>query len=331
MRALFFSALLLSACSGGGGDDGGSDPSGDDDDGLTPWSELETTQTGTCCHTVLPLYEVTTVEHEGFPAMWAVPENPVGALIVYHGTDGNLDSIQQVEWVELYNLLYPRGIAIIATVSSDRDVKQWDTTPIPDNVDYPRVQSLLSLVAQETPFEADMPLVSIGFSQGCSMSHMTGELGPSAGQNAVGVVLHNCQRVGPPNQPVLFVDARNDWQAEHMAETAAAHPDGTLLQGHEVALDPLRFAKFDYFSQDDSQKIFDELVGMGVVDTDGVRAVEFGEDPEETVLAIEDNLQVRFGTGDIAQQLRVVWSMHRLSAENKVAEAQWIEAQILGQ
>lgn len=322
--------VLLGACSGSDGDGTSPSTGDDDDDALTPWSEVVTTQTGTCCHTVLPLMEFTTVEHEGLPAMYAMPEDPVGALIVYHGTDGILQTIQQVEYLEIYNLLYPRGIGIIATVSSNRDVKQWDTAPLPDNVDYPRVQSLLSLVADETGFEADMPLVSFGFSQGCSMAHLTGEQGPDAGQTVVGVVLHNCSRSGPLNQPVLFVDAEHDYQAEGMAADAAAHPDGTLLEGHEIPLDPLRFAKLDFFSQEESQRTFDDLVAMEMIDEDGVRVVDFGDEPEAIAERIANSDQLRWAA-DVAQQLRVVWSMHRVSAENKVAEAQWIEAQIRGE
>lgn len=321
---------LAIACSGGGDDT----PVGDDDDDvtdtdLTPWDEVVTTQEGTCCRTVTEAFEWTLVEHEGLPAMWAVPDAPVGALVVFHGTNGSLPTVQQAEWVELYNLLYPRGIAIIATISSDRDAKQWDLTEGNGNVDYPRVESLLALIDAETPFELDMPLVSIGFSQGCSFAQLFAELGPIKGRNVVGASVHNAGVSGPYALPTLFVSAENDGASARMPAAAADHPDGTLLRGTEVPVDPRGFAKLNSFTAESSERLFDQLVELELIDTDGVRTVDLGDDPEVVMEGIENAIGGP-SPADVAQQLRVAWALHRFSAQNKVAEAQWIEAQILG-
>jgi len=326
-------ALLLAAACSGGDDGSSSDLTGDDDDdvtGLTPWSEVVTTQEDQCCRTVQPQFEWSpVVDHEGLPATWVMPDDPVGALVVFHGTNGIIETVQQVEYIELYNLLVPRGIGIVLTVSEDRDAKQWDTAPLPDNVDFPRVQSLLGRIADETAFTPDLPLVGLGFSQGCSMVDLLADQGPDAGVNAVGMVFHNCGQGGPRDQPALFVDAENDGASSRMASLASDHPDGTLLSGTEVPLHPNRFAKLISFSPEDSVGIFDELVGLEVVDTDGLRTVDFGSDPEAVMEGIENALRVRYAA-DVVQQLRVVWALHRISAQNKLDEAAWIEAQIRG-
>ena len=317
--------LLLAACSGGGDDGTSSDAPGDDDGTeLTPWSEVVTTQDGGCCRTVQEQFEWTEVDHEGFHAVWAMPDDPVGALVVFHGTNGAVAAVRQAEWVEIYNLLHPRGIGVIMTISEDRKSKQWDLTPLPDNVDYPRVQSLLARVADETDFTMDLPLVPVGFSQGCGMVELMGSQGPDAGQNVAGLVFHNCGSGAPNDLPTLYVDAENDPAAARMADLAGGHPDGTLLEGLEVPLHPNRFAKLSGFSVDESTRLFDALVDLEVIDTDGNRTVELGEDPEAVVVGIENALQVQYAA-DVVQQLRVVWAMHRVSAQNKLAEAAWVE------
>ncbi len=332
-RPLILTVLLTAACSGSG-DDGGVDDArvGDDDDTieLTPWSEVVTTQEGQCCRTVQPQFEWSpVVDHEGLPVTWVMPDDPVGALVVFHGTNGILSTVQQVEYLELYNLLVPRGIGVVLTVSGDRDAMQWDTTPLPGNVDYPRVQSLLARIADETDFTTDMPLVGLGFSQGCGMAERMAAQGADVGQNVAGAVFHNCGQRGPDDTSVLFVAAENDNAARNMADNAADHPNGSLLSGTEVLLHPNRFAKLVSFSPETSGGVFDELVALEVIDTDGARIVDLGADPERVMEGIENALDARVPyAADVAQQLRVVWAMHRVSAQHKLDEAAWIEAQI---
>ena len=321
--------VLLAACGGGDGG-GGSDPTGPagtDSGALPPWSQVVTTQEGTCCRTVEEAFEWTLFDLDGVPAVYAVPPDPQGLLLVFHGTNGVLETIRQPEWVELYNLLYPRGIAIAATLSEDRVAQQWDLSDGPDNPDVDRVDALLGIIATDTALPLDAPIVTLGFSQGCGMAELFADVGRDRGRTVVGVDLHNGGGGGPDDLPTLFVDAEHDPAAARMAAMADAHPDGTLLRGTEVPLEPQRFAKLPFVTPDESELIVASLVDMGAVDAAGARTLDFGDDPEAAVVALE--AQIPNGlAADIAQQLRVVWAMHRFSAQNKLAEAQWIEAQI---
>jgi hypothetical protein len=327
MRWLWLVGLL--GCSGNNDSDGSAPGDDDDDDvstDLTPWEELVTSQADGCCHTVKEVFEWTTVDHEGLPATWAVPENPVGAVVVFHGTNGVMDTIKQTDWIELYNLLYPRGIAIIGTVSSDRDAKQWDLSEGNSNVDYPRVETLLARVADETAFDLDLPLVGVGFSQGCSFTTLFAELGVQKGRNVVGISMHSGGGAGA-DMPTLFVAPENDPAAARMPAAAADHPEGTLIVGTEEAIDPRWFGKLVSYTPEDSERIFDQLVDMEVIDADGVRTIAFESDGENEVVAIENALSVPYA-GDVATQLRVLWALHRFSAPHNLEEAEWIETQI---
>ena len=53
------------------------------------------------------------------------------------------------------------------------------------------------------------------------------------------------------------------------------------------------------------------------------------ESAESVISGIENALRVPY-TGDVMQQLRVVWALHRVSAQHKLDEAAWIEAAMLG-
>lgn len=338
MRTAFLWSLCLMACGGSGGSD---DVAGDDDDddvvathATTPWSEIETSQSLCCNRVTADFTWVSDRIEEGVKYEYVMPEDPIGAIVVLHGASGSVGAVQQSEWLELYNLLEPRGIGIMMTVSTDRDAGQWDNfTSGSDNVDVDRIEEMLGLVAGATDFEIDDPIGTVGFSNGASFSELLSGALLDRGRNVRGAVMHNggSGRVDP-SLPALWLSAENDTAGggpSAMESQAASQGNGSLhLRGTEVAVDPYEWAKSSAYTRDESAQLFDLIVDMEWIDADGVRVLEFIGDPDDHADNLEKQLPVAYPS-DVVYHLRVAWSLHRMSAQNKLEEAAWIEDQLL--
>ena len=339
-------ALVAVGCGGGDGgrNDGDGDTLtdttvvGDDDDddvshSTTPWTEVETTQ-AECCRSVELSFEFTETGSEELGRWaYAVPEGPIGAVVVFHGSNGSIAAVQQTEWLELYNLLYPRGIGLILVNSPDRDTKQWSEEPVGANPDVDAVEAVLAEVSATTAWDIDDPLISIGFSNGAKFANLFAEDAKLRGRDVKGAVMHQGSFDGlGEGLPGLWVSAENDDAGggpERMDDNATAQGNGSLhLRGTEVALHPNRFAKIPSVQPEESQAYFDYLVEEKIIDADGWRLFAFDADPDEQADGLERYLPFPAIT-EVVTQLRVVWAIHRFSAQHKVEEAAWIEAQLL--
>src|SRR5882724_9034998 len=76
---------------------------------------------------VVPSYKSTTATFEGFPVISSVPANPAGIVFMFHGTGGSADFATKLESVDMLNHLTAAGYGFVATDSTDRTSKQWDT------------------------------------------------------------------------------------------------------------------------------------------------------------------------------------------------------------
>jgi dienelactone hydrolase len=335
--ALAVTAMVVSGCKGGGSgtDDGTLGDDDDDDDAVhstVPWSQVETTMPE-CCSLVKTIFQWEEGALTHSRAEWAVPEDPIGAVIILHGSSGNIAAVQQAEWLQLYNVLYPRGIAILMTQSIDRDSGQWSLEADPNNEDIDHIEEMIAAAAEATDLEVDDPIVTVGFSNGAAFSRVLADALLTRGRNVKGAVMHN----GGPGAvaqgiPGLWVTAENDdtgGGADALGAWADEQADGTHFAGYEVPMERYRFAKVPAFTQNESSMLFDYIVDdLGWFDADGVRQIEFEGDPDKFADQLTGDLQVNYAV-DAMQQLRVVWALHRMSSQFKLEEAAWIEERML--
>lgn len=297
-----------------------------DDVGEPPDTTPDPTATAECCQTVQLSVELTPLEHEGYPVFYYAPPDPVGAVWIFHGTNGSLTSIRQVEWLQLYNLLVAENVALVATISTDKEAQQWDTSggSPSTNADFPRLDSLHDRLDAETSIAASLPVVALGFSNGGAYSGLFAELADESAWNVAGFDAHNSAPHNELSVPGLVVSAVNDpgggpeelqAYADFHAESGA---ESLHLRGTEVALHPNRFALEPEYSADQSQQIFDELVTLGYVAADGSRLASV-DDVDATLKAYEQASGAPYPE-IVSGQLRVVWATHRFSAQHAAEE-----------
>lgn len=342
MRWAWWSLVVLVACKGGGSG-GGVDASGDDDDdgsgggsavhSTVPWSEVEDSQ-AVCCSTVKEQFEWTEVllsDTDYF--LYVMPEDPIGAIIVSHGSGGDIGTVRQPEWVELYNLLVPRGVGLMMRNSLDRQVKQWSLEPDGSNEDIDRIEEMIGIVANETDFDVNDPIVTLGFSNGASFAVLLADSLQARGRDVKGASMHQGGYGLLDGIPMLWTSAENDTAGggpSAMARNAEnGGPPSAHFAGTEVPLDPYRFAKAGLWDEAQSQGIFDLMVEDGWVDAQGQRLIDWGDDPTGWCDRNENRLPSPQSPSTAMSQLRVVWATHRFSAQHKFEEAAWIEERLL--
>ncbi|HHO52253.1 MAG TPA: hypothetical protein ENK18_15600 [Deltaproteobacteria bacterium] len=268
--------------------------------------------------------------------MWHIPEDPVGLVWVFHGTNGNLAAITQAEWLLIYNQLDARRVGIVATNSTDRAAGQWDLDDLdPDtNADFPRLVQIHRLLLEDTPLRPDTPQAALGFSQGASFTGSFATMAEAQGWDLRGLIKH--QGAGLTSAlPAFYVSAENDETGQTpdrlgpAAEEcgAAAGVSCPHRTGLEIPLDPLRFARMPEFDQEQSAIMFDELVELGIVDPQGERLVDLAN--LEEVLANYQRASAYPAPSLVVTQLRVVWATHRLSGAFAAEEATFLESLLL--
>ena len=202
------------------------------------------------------------------------------------------------------------------------------------NVDVDMIDEMLGRLSEDTDWDLGDPLVTVGFSNGAKFSALFAEAGQQRGRDVKGAVMHQGGNllIGG-GIPGLWVSAENDdggGGPSAMERNAADQGNGSLhLAGTEVALHPNRFAKLAAHDEESSARLFDTLVEKGWIDSDGWRIFEFDGDPDDHADRLENQLDIGNSATDVMVQLRVTWAIHRMSAQNKVAEAEWIEEQLL--
>ena len=286
--------------------------------------------------TVTPLFEWDTLDVGGLGVKYHFPsDDPVGLVWVFHGTNGNLTTIEQEEWIVLYNQFVQRNIAIVATVSSDRDAQVWqsDNADAQTNPDLVRLINIRQRLLDEGVLQPTVPHGALGFSQGTSMTATFGAMAVEQGWDFRVRSVHQGGGGFAAQAPVptIHIAAENDEtgnDAEGMLDDvqdceAEVGPQGVCpaYEGQEVALHPFRFARIQNFSQDQSAEMVDELVDFGLVDKDGNRTFDLADLEDVLATYIRDS---EFGALLAATQLRVVWATHRLSSEFATEEADFL-------
>ncbi len=317
-------AAAITGCGGGADPDGTATPdtaARSTDDTAAMWSTVQIAQ---------PL---TTIDFDGFKSHYWVPDAPVGLCFVFHGSDSTVDAVLQIEWIELYNEWMDRDIAFVMTGSTDRQDGRWDHSDADPatNDDFSRLAALRAQLIADTALSETTPTCSLGFSGGASMANFFGALALDSGWDFRAFSMHNSSGYSRPiAADGLFVSAANDPTSPpdtlegHTQTCRDAGNRCEHFRGEELALPPLRFTKSPQYGRDASQQMFDELVTLQFIDAAGWRlpavAVSTLEDVDATITSYEAQT-VANSPFDAGQQLRVVWATHRLTAQFKVAEA----------
>jgi hypothetical protein len=314
--------VMFSAACSGGGNGGGPDGTGETSSTeATPYENLPITLS----------FQFTKDTYDGKSIEYYVPDNPKGALWVFHGTNGGFGSVTQTEWLEIYNRLVPHGFAILLNESLDRTAEQWDTDdPTLENVDFVRLASVREFLVANTALSEATPNFAIGFSNGGYYVSMFAGFADRSGWDMRGFVAHNAGGYGGGTVPGMYIHAEND-EVDDSSRGPAAAEDCSLsateecpfYMGTEIDLDPRRFARLPAYSLNQSQEIFDELVGMEYVDADGKRLV-----PNlDQIDALMNDFIVRSTNPSPTlppTQLRVVWATHRVSSQHAKEETDWL-------
>lgn len=319
MRLAITLALGLLACSGGGNTD--TTASGDTAELVPPDVELTDPYT-----TITPKFDWTEVQvmnGERYKYRYHMPEGASGFVWAFHGNNGNMASVQQTEWIVVYNQLVQRGIGVVLTESLDKQGAWAD-------IDIGRTTFIFDDLVSNGVIDADMPVGAIGFSGGTSMTRMMWEATVDD-WNWKAVALHQGGQT-VDGMPIFFVGAENDEKGRTRAQyekrgvleaCRATANDCRLRIGHEVPMDKLRMARLPGITQKRAPDFFDDLVVMQFIDHKGNRRVTF-DTPESVDAYMDQYLRLsRMGARayDAEVQIRVVWATHRFSSEFAQEEA----------
>ena len=107
--------------------------------------------------------------------LYAVPENPVGVLFLFHGTGGSADVAYSTPFQNIAATAYQKGLAIVATEAHERTTNsagddgkmRWDATPNPNtNLDLQNIQKLSQDISTFTSVPSDGVRLGVGVSNG---------------------------------------------------------------------------------------------------------------------------------------------------------------------
>ena len=325
MRVWITCLAGLVACKGGG--DGGSDPvDGTDPTAPTP-TDTQAPIVRAGCEVPLPmepivaLYEAGIVDVDGARYSWWAPQSPIATVYVFHGSGGDIGTVNNPEWWQLYNQLYCEGIAVGITESATQD---WDTSTRPDNDGFRRQEVLRGLM-DTAGVPADLPAFGVGFSNGGQFLTAWGELAANAGWDVRGGAYHNSSGGGGTIEvPANYHISVNDESADPDAITAAHESHqrqgvaGELYIAEEVAVTPTTFLLLDGFDAQDAQFVYDDLLAEGMIDAAGARLIPV-DDIIKTLNRWQDNTEAP-GAARVTNQLRSMWATHRYNAQHSAAD-----------
>lgn len=157
--------------------------------------------TAFACEPVEPAEAWENTTFEGFEVHAFVPDDPVGLVFLFHGSNGSADVATRVETVDVLNELTGRGYAFVATESTLRTGnRRWDVTdPSPvTNPDLARLARLHTELVATTAVDDHTPLLAVGMSNGARMATLFGHAFAEAGHPVAAVAPVN----GTVAQPV---------------------------------------------------------------------------------------------------------------------------------
>lgn len=321
MRGFATLMLGLVACSGGNSDT--TDVPGTDT-GALEFPDVPLTEPNTSIARVFQWEDVQILGGR-YRYLYHVPDDAIGIVWAFHGGFGGLESVQQIEWIAIYNQLVQRGIGVVLTQSIDRKMGDWTED------DVTRTIEIFDDMVEDGAVAPEIAQGVMGFSGGSDMCRMMVERGLSEGWDMRVAAVHQGGQL-IDQVPTMFIASENDetgrvrefYTERNYAENCrAVAGDCRLREGKEIPLDPLRMARLPGVDQKRAPDFFDDLLRLQFIDAEGNRRVVFETD-EGVDFHIDRYLQLsRMGAraSEAATQLRVVWATHRISSEFVEEEA----------
>ncbi len=295
------------------------------------------------CDPVTPEVNVDTRTFEGFTVHSAIPENPVGLVYVFHGSQGSADFALKIETLDQTNELLARGYGWVATESTERTGdKRWFVfdSSLATNPDLARLVRLHADLVATTSVTADTPMFGIGMSNGARMVTLFGQAFSDAGYPLVAVAPFNGRAAPSVNAaggltvPGFWVASVNDTVVPP-GDVIAAQQDSAaqgvvtqLFNKPEEPLLPIRFTRIPAVDLDEAVLIYEALKGTGAWDADGNRQLDF-----ESTLQRIGELTLPQGTGatngQVRNQIQALLAMHQFVGFYRVSLADFFDARLL--
>lgn len=278
---------------------------------------------------VVPSYTASETTFEGFPVISFVPAHPVGLVFVFHGTGGSADFATKLETVDMLNQLTKAGYGFVATESTNRDTKQWNTSSLSltANADLARLARLRSSLVTSGAITSTTPTFAIGMSRGAGFTSVfaqafenagypVGAIAPSHGQIPLSVRTTSTGLT----VPAFFALGANDPVVDNdnvIAQVANQKTRGILTEctiEPETDLTTARLLRVSGIDNAKANTIFSAFVGAGLWDADGHRLVSISE--------IESTLPTLANTANLTTdqklavqaEIGVVLATHQYSA-----------------
>lgn len=273
-----------------------------------------------------PIVDYVNFQFQGRPIIAYIPENPRGIVWLFHGTSGSVAFANKIDTIATTNLLIPEGIGFACSQSFDQGPENtWDRAePHTDSVDATFMLDLHAyLVDSElpglAPLEADTPHYTIGFSAGGDMAGYFANVLLAEGHDVRAVAPHSSSGhvLSGVQLPMVFVFPENDDQGVSSLESAEPSREAQGLRTEFwqppeiVPLPPDWWTRNPTVSLEVSEKTFNEMVRLGLIDEDGMRLVDV-EDTEAALTQWEKDAQIASATLR-TEETRVGWALHRMN------------------
>lgn len=281
------------------------------------------------CGPVTPVVELSTWRFEGFDVVSYVPDDPVGLVYVFHGSQGSAGFATKVETVDTLNELIDRGYGFVATESTQRTGnRRWnvfDPSQV-TNPDLARLARLQRHLVDDTAVTDQTPLVGLGMSNGARFVSLWGTGWADAGYPVRAIAMY-MGTIAPPvaaggglDVPTFFVTAEHDYtsppgpiMADHDATAAHGTPTG-LVVAREQPLTSARFLRIPDIDGVEAGAIVAALVATGAWDDQGHRLVPIDEAVTRAAGA-ELPASVAPQRGEIANQVAFVLAVHQMRGD----------------
>jgi hypothetical protein len=268
------------------------------------------------------LDRVTELTPDGSVTKWWAPADPAGIVFMLHANKKTASTMFSVEHEELYNEFAERDLAYAAVSNSGG---KWDLKVDPDNGDFARVAEVRNHLIQEGAIAAETPVFAVGFSGGSMFAPVLIQLGMDAGWDVRAFSSHNtAPKIAPEGVAAMFTAHQNDNPVkiiDQYEEQALLGMPTMLVELEELALNPLRFTKLSFVTEEESFAYFDELLTAGLIDENGVKMADGAE--------LDGALgELRDIPAPAKSQLTVIWREHIFSADAACSEAEFLVGQL---
>jgi predicted alpha/beta-hydrolase family hydrolase len=277
---------------------------------------------------VVPDYTASSNTFEGFQVISYVPPHPVGIVFMFHGSGGSANFATKLESVDMLNHLTSVGYGFVATDSTDRTDKQWDTSSLSlsANRDLARLGRLYASMKATGTISDHTPIYAIGMSRGAGFASVFGQAFKNAGYPVAaiapshGQIPPSVRANGGLTVPAFFALGANDEVVDN--DQVVAQVDDVMARGvpasyvieAEHDLNASRFLRVPGIDSPTANAIFAALVQAGLFNSAGHRLVGIA-----AVLAALPSLTYPANVNadqkqTLRDQINVVLAVHEYSA-----------------